>query len=52
MSALRCEASGCNKSSAGGKIFFQCSHCRRWWCPVHARAGMRCSACRKGFVNR
>ena len=52
MATIRCEASGCQNTDAGGKIFFQCGHCRRWWCSSHARTGMRCPACQKGFTNR
>ncbi len=52
MAEIQCEASGCRNSNRGGKIFFQCGHCRRWWCSQHAHQGMRCAGCNQGYVNR
>jgi len=39
MTAIQCEASGCKRKGGYGYIFFQCDHCRRWWCSHHGSEG-------------
>lgn len=51
MATIKCEASGCKKTSDGGHIFYQCSHCGRWWCSSHGHNGKLCPGCRKGYLK-
>jgi hypothetical protein len=52
MSTIQCEASACSSTNASGKIFYQCSHCRRWWCSSHGSEGKLCPACSKGYLRK
>jgi len=52
MPTIRCEASGCKATEAGGRLFYQCDHCGRWWCSEHGYEGKRCPGCGKGFLHR
>lgn len=50
--AIKCEASGCKATDKGGKIFYQCSKCGRWWCSSHGSQGNKCPGCRSGYLKR
>ena len=51
MASVKCSASGCKNTDQGGKIFYQCSACGRWWCSDHATEGKQC-VCKKGYLRR
>lgn len=52
MATIECSASGCRNTSNGGKIFYQCNNCRRWWCSDHGHKGKKCEGCGRGFLYR
>lgn len=48
---VKCSASGYESTEKSGKVFYQCSHCGRWWCSSHGSNGKKC-ACGKGFMKQ
>ena len=51
MATIKCSASGCSSTDAGGKIFYQCNHCGRWWCSSHGSEGKKCPGCQNGYLK-
>lgn len=50
MATLTCDV--CRTTKASGRIFYQCSQCKRWLCSSCTYKGKTCQCCGRGYTNR